>query len=84
MERDSGEVKNKTVLEDISQNLPEKEGFLEMSGIQNGNLVPFYEKSLTCWKGLFHSEEWRILEKNKNFMLGNAPQVIYSLSFLVW
>ena len=48
VERDSGEVRNKTVLEDISQNLPEKEGFLEMSGIQNGNLVPFYEQSLPC------------------------------------
>ena len=48
VERDSGEVRNKTVLEDISQNLPEKEGFLEMSGIQNGKLVPLHKQSLTC------------------------------------
>jgi len=54
VERISGEVVDKTVLEEISQNLGDKEGFLQMSGIQNG---------------LYHEEEWRILHRNKNFML---------------
>jgi len=54
VEKDSGELKDKTVLEDVHQNVPEKQGFLQLSGIQNG---------------LFHSEEWRILERNKDFMI---------------
>ena len=55
MERTSGEILDKSVVEEIWQNLPEKQGFLQMTGIQNG---------------LFHSEEWRIMERNDNFMLG--------------
>ena len=55
MERASGEVLNKTVREEIYQNLPEKQGYLQMTGIQNG---------------LYHSEEWRVIERNQNFMLG--------------
>ena len=46
-----------TVMEEIWQNLPEKQGYLQMTGIQNG---------------LFHSEEWRIIERNDNFMLGES------------
>ena len=60
MERESGEVLDKSVIEEISQNLPEKQGYLEMTGIQNG---------------LFHSEEWRVLERNDNFMLGENSRV---------
>ena len=60
MERESGEVLDKSVIEEISQNLPDKQGYLEMTGIQNG---------------LFHSEEWRVLERNDNFMLGENSQV---------
>ena len=55
MERVSGEVLDKTVREEISQNLPDKQGYLQMTGIQNG---------------LYHSEEWRVIERNQNFMLG--------------
>ena len=57
MERDSGEILDKTVKEEISQNLADKQGFLEMAGIQNG---------------LYHSEEWRVLERNENFMIGES------------
>ena len=60
MERVSGEVLDKTVREEISQNLPDKQGYLQMTGIQNG---------------LYHSEEWRVLERNDNFMLGENSQV---------
>lgn len=54
VERTSGEILDKSVKEEISQNLPEKQGYLQMTGIQNG---------------LFHSEEWRVMERNDNFML---------------
>ena len=57
MERTSGEILDKSVMEEIWQNLPEKQGYLQMTGIQNG---------------LFHSEEWRIIERNDNFMLGES------------
>ena len=54
MERVSGEIVDKSVLEEIVQDNQHKQGFLQMSGIQNG---------------LFHSEEWRVLEINQNFMI---------------
>ena len=54
VERVSGEILNKSVMEEITQSNPNKQGFLQMSGIQNG---------------LFHSEEWRVLEINRNFMI---------------
>ena len=60
MERTSGEILDKSVREEISQNLPDKQGYLEMNGIQNG---------------LFHSEEWRVMERDENFMLGENSQV---------
>ena len=50
----SGEIIDKSVLEEITQADQDKQGFLQMSGIQNG---------------LFHSEEWRVLEINQNFMI---------------
>ena len=55
VERVSGEILNKSVMEEITQSNPNKQGFLQMSGIQNG---------------LFHSEEWRVLEIKQNFMIG--------------
>merc|ERR1719450_1682177 len=54
VEKLSGEVINKTVMEEIFQNLPAKQGFLQMAGTQNG---------------LYHEEEWRILELNNNFII---------------
>ena len=54
VERLSGEILDKSVLEEITQDNQDKQGFLQMSGIQNG---------------LFHSEEWRVLEINQNFMI---------------
>ena len=47
VEKDSGELKDKTVLEDVHQNVPEKQGFLQMSGIQNGK--PFSIKFLSVF-----------------------------------
>ena len=49
VEKASGEVLVKTMREDISKNLPDKLGFLQMTGMQNG------------W---YHSEEWRV-ESNR-------------------
>ena len=57
VERVSGEILDKSVMEEITQSNPDKQGFLQMSGIQNG---------------LFHSEEWRVLEINQNFMIGQC------------
>ena len=54
VERVSGEILDKSVTEEITQENHHKQGFLQMSGIQNG---------------LFHSEEWRVLEINQNFMI---------------
>ena len=54
VERLSGEIIDKSVIEEITQSNPDKQGFLQMSGVQNG---------------LFHSEEWRVLEINRNFMI---------------
>ena len=68
MERVSGEVLDKKVREEITQNLPDKQGYLQMTGIQNG---------------LYHSEEWRVLERNENFMLGENSQVETNLSSLL-
>ena len=45
---------DKSVLEVIVQENQDKQGFLQMSGIHDG---------------LFHSEEWRVLEINQNFMI---------------
>ena len=53
----SGEILDKSVLEEIIQDNQDKQGFLQMSGIQNG---------------LFHSEEWRVLEINQNFMISTG------------
>ena len=50
----SGEIVEKSVLEEIVQDNQDKQGFLQMSGIHDG---------------LFHSEEWRVLEINQNFMI---------------
>ena len=54
VERLTGEIIDKSVIEEITQSNPHKQGFLQMSGVQNG---------------LFHSEEWRVLEINRNFMI---------------
>ena len=54
VERLTGEIIDKSVIEEITQSNPDKQGFLQMSGVQNG---------------LFHSEEWRVLEINRNFMI---------------
>ena len=54
VEKVSGEILDKSVMEEITQENQKKQGFLQMSGIQNG---------------LSHSEEWRVLEINQNFMI---------------
>ena len=54
VEKVSGEILDKSVTEEITQENQKKQGFLQMSGIQNG---------------LFHSEQWRVLEINQNFMI---------------
>ena len=54
VEKDSGELKDKTVLEDVHQNLPEKQGFLQLSGIQNGKLfsiIPTFPILLSVFLG---------------------------------
>ena len=49
-----GDTVNKTVIEHIEQPDADKQGLLIFGGIQNG---------------LFHSERWRILEFNSEFMI---------------
>ena len=50
----SGEIVDKSVVEEITQDNQDKQGFLQMSGLHDG---------------LFHSEEWRVLEINQNFLI---------------
>ena len=78
VERVSGEILDKSVTEEITQENQHKQGFLQMSGIQNG---------------LFHSEEWRVLEINQNFMISQFQEGIiwqhkgiffYNFSTILW
>ena len=54
VDRVFGDTVNKTVIEHIEQPDPDKQGLLLFGGIQNG---------------LFHSERWRVLEFNSEFMI---------------
>ena len=62
VERVSGEIVDKSVLEEIMQDNQDKQGFLQMNGIHDG---------------LFHSEEWRVLEINQNFMIGQYYEIFF-------
>ena len=57
---------DKSVLEEIIQDNQDKQGFLQMSGIHDG---------------LFHSEEWRVLEINQNFMIGQFYEIFFGPIF---
>ena len=51
-----GDTVNKSVIEHIEQPSPEEQGLLLLEGTQNG---------------LYHSEQWRILELTKDFMISS-------------
>ena len=60
VEKNTGEVVDKIVIEYIAQPVKNKPGLLELSGIQNG---------------LWHSEQWRILNISDHFMIGKKLTV---------